>query len=318
MIAFSILEVPTYLKKKLLKKCIGVHVDYKRFNIKHNEIFWEIPLLLKKANDTDNSNMSFDGEVSFLRVSSPRWIAHQVIVAFIGIWPVAICYIEQYWNWQGLQWSKWRIDFYGAFFHFMDFIPDRYIRMYKKLCDLAELKKWVNVTRIDIACDFDFEFPQSGDNWIRPCKNSKRDVYMYKTDGKKNSFWYLSSKNSWYGVRIYNKKVDIMKNGKEKWYWGEKCIPKNWTRIEFEFYPPYSKMSDEELMKLCYHRITWDIHLELWMKFRPILEFSVENAYNYFERYAKSHWISIETLIDEIMWFHIYIEEKKEIYWLTE
>ena len=85
-------------------------------------------------------------------------------------------------------------------------------------------------------------------------------------------------------------------------------------RIEFEFYPPYSLKSDEELLKLSWARVTGSYDIFLGMTFRPCIKFEVENSYNYFTRYAKTHGISVEQLIDEIVAYHIFIEEKKEIY----
>jgi hypothetical protein len=37
-----------------------------------------------------------------------------------------------------------------------------------------------------------------------------------------------------------------VKSGKDHWY---QELPENWTRIEFEFYPPYSTKKPEELKK---------------------------------------------------------------------
>jgi hypothetical protein len=88
---------------------------------------------------------------------------------------------------------------------------------------------------------------------------------------------------------MYNKTVDVIKSGKENWYGGAEKIPEKWTRIEFEFYPPYSLMDDEELMRMCYEKTIGYGNIDLGMRFRPNYEFKIESAYVYFARYARNH-----------------------------
>lgn len=313
MEAFSIIQIPWYIKKKLKPKLIGSNIDYKRFNIKDRKIFDNLHLKAH-ANDLDNADILYEWEIALKRVYSPRWIAHNVLLSIVWWKPIWFAYIEIYWLWQWLKGSVWRIDFKGSFFHFYEQIPQRWKDIYAFLSKEKEWKSWsVRETRKDIAFDFLFPFPQSGDKWIVPSWNSKRNVECYKHQGKYNSFWYLAEKNTNYGVRIYNKLVDIRKNGKEFWYWWEEKLPKNWVRIEFEFYPPYSQKSDEELMAICAKRILWDAKIVLWLPYRPCFDFKVENAYSYFKRYAENHWITVEVLLDELMNYHIELEYKKEL-----
>lgn len=302
-------------------------MDYKRFNIKDRKIMKELFINSNQANDEDNSNTihDTDNEVTYMRVSSNNGIAHQVLVNIVNVWPVPIIQVEEHAPWRGLRWSVWRVDFYGAFFHFMDYIPKRYVREYEKLTELHKNEpENLRTTRKDVSLDFIFDFPQKGNNWIKPSPNSMRDVISYKHEWKYNSFGYLSNKNSGYGVRIYNKRVDVLRNrkwwkaNKSSWYGWIENIPENWTRIEFEFYPPYSLMSDEELIKICWERCTWSTKVNLWLKFRPKATFEIERAYNYFQNYAENHWITMEELMDQIITFHCYLEEKKEFYWLIE
>lgn len=309
----SILEIPDYIKKRYKRHILGVSIDYKRFNIRDRKLMDSLLLSAHKANNETNSNVAYDGEVAFVRVWSPRWVAHKVVMSVENIWPVPFCYVEIYWLGQGLKWSIAKIDFYGAFFHFIDIVPKRYLDLYTYLQDLSiqETQK-VKVTRIDVAIDVARAFPQNQGNWIKPCENSKREVQMYKHKGLFNSYWYLSDKNRWYGVRLYNKIVDIEKNWKQNWYWWSEKLPKNWTRIEYEFYDPYTKWNDDDLMRICAEKVLWDGQVSLWLKFRPCFDFKIELAYWYFERYAKSHGISMERLIKDIKDYH---EKMIELNW---
>ena len=311
MEAFSIIDIPPYIKTNLKRKLLGYNMDYKRFNIKDREILRAIHQFGREASDTDNSDIIYEGEVAMQRIRSPRWVAHNILLSIIGGKPIGFAYIEIYWPWQGLRGSVGRVDFKGSFFHFFDQIPERWKNVYKAL--IAEEGKRVRTTRKDVAFDFAFDFPQGGDKWICPSKNSKRSVECYKHNGLFNSFWYLAEKNTNYGIRIYNKIIDIEKNAKEFWYgWREK-MPKVWTRIEFEFYPPYSLKSDEELMKICSERLIWSGTISLWLPFRPCFEFKIESAYSYFRRYAENHWITIDILLEELVDYHTEQEYQKEL-----
>jgi len=309
MKALSILEIPDYKKKDFVKSLLWIQVDYKRFNIKSRKILDSLLMNSIRANDNDNANIAYDKEVAFIRIPCPRWIAHKIVFNVENIWPVPFAYIEVYWLGQWLQWSVAKIDFYGAFFHFFEFIPSRYMNLYDYLMEESKKQHYVRVTRIDIAMDFKMPFPQNFHNWIKPSENSKRDVDIYKHKWKFNSAWYLSNKNSWYWVRWYNKVIDINKQWKHNWYWWEKNIPNHWTRIEFEFYPPYSLKTDDELKKDVWEKLFWSGLINLWLQFRPCFEFKIENAYRYFTRYAEQHWIDFETLIDELISYHMKLEE---------
>jgi hypothetical protein len=243
-----------------------------------------------------------------------------VLIPVVGSKPVPILFIEEYWVGQGLKWSIARIDFYGAFFQFYDDIPVRYINMYKMLTEQQKIKdNWdIRCTRKDVFVDCEYEFPQKWHSWIKPSANSQRQVAMYKDKWLFNSYWYLAEKNSWYWVRIYNKLLEVKKDGKEFWYWWKDKLPKLWTRIEFEFYPPYSSdYSDDELIDIVQRRILWK-PVSLGMRSRPTFTFDIETAYTYFERYAKNHWLTTEELIQAILDHHLFLEEKREIYWLVE
>ena len=358
MEAFSILSVPEYIMKKNDKTIIGCNIDYKRFNIRSAKVLDNLFINFIRANNITNSNVAYDGEVAFIRaevppvrketmktvkfdpktdthlgvdkirykrIGSPRGVAHQIVISFENIGPVPIAFIEQYGKGQGLNNAVARIDFYGAFFHFYDWIPHRYQALYLELMYQAELhtseidgKKvnvkgdTVRVTRVDIAFDFAQPFPQNGGKWITPCANSKRDVELFRHRGKFNSYGYLSNKNSWYGVRMYNKLIDIDKLGKWNWYGGISKLPKEWTRVEFEFYPPYSSdYSDDELRVMCEKRLLRKGNISLGMKFRPTFDFKIVDAYAYFEKYAKNHGITMDQLIDEIVAYHVTLVEEK-------
>jgi hypothetical protein len=293
---------------------IWSNIDYKRFNIKDRKLLDGLLVASVKANDMDNANIAYEWEVAYIRVYTPRWVAHKVVVTMENVWPIPICFVEVYAQWQGLRWSVARIDFYGAFFHFKDFLPVRYIAMYNHLMDLSETcPEKVRITRIDVAFDFSDDFPQNGGKWITPSKNSWREVSCYRHKTKWNSYWYTSPKNSGYWVRMYDKLVDIAKQWKQNWYWWSEKLPTSWTRIEFEFYPPYAnRLRDDYLIEMVWERIMGKMFLPLWLVFRPCFDFKVEKAYTYFERYARLHGIKMEDLLDELIAYHIDLTSREE------
>lgn len=318
MEAFSILQIPKYQQNKLCVSTFAVGIDYRRYNIRDRKLWASLIVSNFYASDTDNNNTRYDWDVAYLRIKSPRGKAHQVLLPVIGAKPVPFLYVEEYGIGQWLKWSVARIDFYGAFFQFYDDLPQRYKNLYESIKAMAKnTDKKVWCTRIDIAVDCEYEFPQKWHKWIKPCLNSDRQVAMWKHHWLFNSYAYLSSKNSGYGVRIYNKTVEVLKDQKEFWYWGPDKIKEKWTRIEFEFYNPYSSMSEEELIDMVQERILGK-KVQLGMRSRPTFTFDIEVAYKYFERYAKNHWLTTDQLIEEILQYNLYIEEKREIYWLTE
>lgn len=303
MLAMSFLQIPEYKRKQLKRGLMWISIDYRRFSFTSRKVldgyiqeylpwyFW--------CSDSDNSSFSYQNNALISRVASPRGTAYQVIIAFENIWPVPIIYFEFYKEWLWMKDTVWRIDFYGSFFHFEDYIDDKYKELYKKLHSGLKNKD-SRSTRVDVAFDFTFPFPQDT-SWIVPSKNSDREVSFYKHENKINSIAYLSWKNSWYGVRIYNKNISVAKTGKENWYWWKEAIGNDWTRIEFEFYPPYSPKTDEEIIAICSKKLLNDETPNLNLKYRPNFVFNVENAYKYFERYAKNHGMTMNDLLDCLM-----------------
>jgi len=326
MEAMSIITIPEYIRKKLRKNIIGAWVDYRRFNIKSekilDEIFW---IRQHPASNDTNSNVVYDWQVAYQRIKSPRWIAHQAIIVIEWVWPVPIMMLEVYGKGQWLQGAIARVDFYGWYFRFKNIVPERFLKIEKMLMDVARDKirnHLVRQTRIDIAFDFNFSFPQGWWKWITPSKLSKRDLRDHRNPKTKrySGFSCLADKNSWYGIRIYDKLVESEDHRKENWYGWQWNLPKNWTRIEFECYPPYA--SDYEDFQLLQFMATRIIGSGEWiclgMTWRPPVAFKIETAYTYFVRYAKVHWISPEKLLEELAEYHKYIEEKKDFYWLID
>jgi len=303
MLAMSFLQIPEYKRKMLKKWLIWVDIDYRRFSFDSRKILdgyiQEYLPWYFGASDCDNSSFSYNSEALITRVASPRGTAYQVVIAFENIGPVPIIYFEFYKEWLGMKNTVGRIDFYGSFFHFNNYIDDRYRELYRKLHEGLKTGD-SRSTRVDVAFDFIFPFPQDT-SWIVPSKNSDREVSFYKHGWKINSIAYLSGKNSGYGVRLYNKNISVEKTGKENWYWGREAISNDWTRIEFEFYPPYSPKTDDEIISICSEKLLHDKYPNLNLKYRPNFVFNVENAYKYFERYAKNHGMTMNDLLDCLM-----------------
>lgn len=103
MQAFSILDVPKYQQKKLFDSVIGVQIDYKRFNIRDRKLLDGLLIASHNAENMTNTNVAYDGKIAYLRVNSPRGIAHQVIASFEEVGSVPFAYVEIYGQGQGLK-----------------------------------------------------------------------------------------------------------------------------------------------------------------------------------------------------------------------
>ena len=105
---------------------------------------------------------------------------------------------------------------------------------------------------------------------------------------------------------MYNKILDIDQKGKQSWY--TDTLPENMTRIEFEFYPPYSNINtSDSMISYCCDKIFGYPLKPLGLVYRPDMGFKLENAYEYFVRYAKSKGVSIDYLIKEMYNYHLTI-----------
>lgn len=303
---FSLLQIPENNLSIFQQNFLSSSVDYQRFSFSHlrefEDLLWNYFPWYDLV-DTNNSNSIFFTSAVLSRVPSPRGRAFQYIITIEWIWPVPLLFIEMYSNW--LKNSYGRIDFYGSFFHFFRFLPDRIQFLYNRLNDsYIDPSSSISCTRVDIALDFSCSFPKDVQKWIKPSKNSLRTAKCYNwIDDKFNSISYLTKKNSGYGVRMYNKTIDIQQKWKSLWYGS--ALPPDLTRLEFEFYPPYSSHTTEHLINLCSSRVFGSVVTPIWFPYYPDLWFNVENAYTYFIRYAKSKWLSISTLLEEINNFHL-------------
>jgi len=317
MKAFSLFQIPQKDLVFIRENFYSSNVDWKRFNFSNKKDFLDLiwdyfpgyNLL-----DCDNSNSRFFRDAVFLRVHSNLGLAFQYVVSIVGIWTVPICMVTVYSSW--LKDSVGRIDFYGAFFHFREYLSDRISKLYDYLdSEYIKPNSFVRCTRIDCAIDIAVPFPVDASSFFVPASRDKvkrkKVVKCYNpVDNVFQSVSYLPKKNSGYGVRMYNKIMDIKDKGKEFWY--QDSLPVHLTRIEFEFYPPYSNMNtSESMLQLCLSRIFWVDIKPLGLHFRPALWFNVENAYEYFCRYAKNKGITIGELIIELQNYHLEMERQK-------
>lgn len=299
MKAFSLFQIPKKDIHIYNKNIVSSSVDYKRFSFSDKSLFSKI---LQKYFfwfsflDSDNSNTKYFDYWTLSRVPSPRWKAFIFFINLVWFPPIPIIYIEEYSNW--FKNSVGRVDFYGAFFHFYNTIKDLPICSFFLELEELSLDNTIRCTRTDIAFDFSIPFPHDWVDYILPSDNSQRSVYAYYYKNKLNSVSYLTKKNSWYGVRMYNKNLDITQKWKDFWY---DIKYDNLTRIEFEFYPPYShEFSSHQLKSFISKKLLWTDIISLWLKYIPQKPFQIENAYNHFARYAKNHWVTIDYLIDEL------------------
>lgn len=281
----------------------NIGIDYQRFSFSDNDTMGRI-LNSYFPNtgiiDSDNSNTLYVHSGALTRVPSPRGFAYIYTLAFEGVGPVPVCFFEIYKNSFGG--SVGRVDLYGSFFHFESFLP---MELQHLKADLYEQwDKWyIRCTRQDVALDFEMSFPQNICDIITPSRHAKRWVSTYNNNWVLNSASYLTRKNSWYWVRVYNKILDIQQKGKDLWY---DKLPENLTRVEFEFYPPYSQINNSvEIQELVLDRLFGNKNLPIGFSFRPQLWFVIENAYAYFCRYAKSKWVGVDYLIEEITKYHL-------------
>lgn len=318
MQTLSLLTIPEYNQTRFRHKCFGVSIDWKRFNIRSQSILEKIWWLSRRAsNDTNNSTFFLDW-LTFQRIRSPNWVAHNISFAFEGTdgVPVSIpvVHVEVYRKWQWLKWSVARVDFYWAYFHFCHVVPEILRWMYSTLSTIAENSGGdeVNVTRLDICVDIACKFPQQGYKLITPSKNTKRKVksFMDPATNRWEGFSFDAQKNTNYGVRIYDKVVDIYAQWKDWWYENH---PQNWTRIEFEFYSPYSNMNEDVIFENVTKRVLWEWRSGFEMKYRPTTWFKPITAYYWFRAYAKRHKIEIPDLLAAITEQHkIYTHEKEK------
>ncbi len=311
---FSLFTLPEKKKHIFTENFKSSSIDFKRFSFSNKneflELIWDYfpgyNLL-----DRDNSNSRFFRDAVFVRVPSNLWLAFQYVVSIVWVWTVQLVRVEIYK--QSLSWCVGRIDFPWAFFHFREYTTDRINQLYD-FCENKYLleSSWIRCTRVDVALDFHTPFPKSPFSFLKPAKRDK--VKARKTIKAYNpiqwnfqSVSYLPKKNTWYGVRMYNKSLDIKDKWKEFWYWD---YPSNWTRIEFEFYPPYSNINtSDSIISLCNKWVFWHDIVSMGLTYRPPLWFNVENAYDYFLRYAKNKWISIKELLEELQNHLTFLEE---------
>lgn len=307
---FSILSIPAYMQKKYAKNCLGVTVDYMRFNIRDRKIFSSIIPMRESVLDLDNSNVEYIGGVSIQRVYSSRGVAFIYSQAIHYPWeehtakPVPFMFVEVYDPGQSLRGSIGRVDFYGAYFHFEEHIDAKFRECYSELLELSENQKnRVRRTRLDIAVDVGCEFPQNGGKWITPSANAKRGKKCYSTEWKWNSYSYLSQKNTGYWVRMYNKIIDTISKKKNGWY--SEVLEKvpHWTRIEFELYPPYSSdIPFQDIISGVKECVLWTNEVySLGLKYRKTEWISIEAVNRYFEAYAERHMLGVDYIIDELV-----------------
>ena len=303
MKAFSLLDIPNYQLEKMKRKYIWCSIDYRRFSFnslqKMNDYLLKYLSWHTGASNASNWSVSYNSTGCLIsRQKSPRWDSYQLIVWIEGVWPVPIIYFEIYRPDLAMWDSVGRFDFYGAFFHFRDQFDVIFSDMYDSM--IAEIRS----TRVDVAFDFNLPVIPSMIKWIKPSRNSKRHVRQFHDwkDNGMSGLSYLTNKNSWYGVRFYDKSLDCRNNGKKSWYWP--MSENDWTRIEFELYPPYSQRNDKEIIAMCSAWIGW-MDVSLWLHYRPSPWYLVPNAYAYFARYCKSMGITIDMLLDDLTSYHI-------------
>lgn len=317
MQAFEIFKIPDKKLPFFIKNFVKVWCDYRRFSFSVRDEFinvvktyfpnyWKI--------DSDNSNVAYLHSGSLMCVNGKQGRAYIYSVAYEGIGPVPLCYIEIYSEKSKLP-AAGRIDFYGSFFHFFDNVPPFLLDLYKYLDTIYQTKYSITCTRTDIAFDFILPFPKDWLHYYHPSKNAKKrkvnPYYDYTTGSPLlNSTSYLTKKNSWYGVRMYNKILDVRDKEKESWYID---LPQNLTRIEYELYPPYTKFSVSHLQNLISKKLLGSEIPPLWLEFRPNYGFKIENAYHYFRRYAKTKGIDLVEMLNLVKNYHLkYIWQQDE------
>lgn len=302
MKAFSFLDIPDYQIEKMKRKFIGVSIDYRRFSFSSLQMMDKYLMKYlswhKAASNASNGSVSYNWDGYLIsRQRSPRWDSYQLIVWIEWVWPVPIIYFEIYKPDLAMGDSVGRFDFYGAFFHFRDQFDTLLSDMYESMS--IEVKS----TRCDVAFDFEMPIIPSMVKWIKPSRNSKRHITPY-INSEWNISWlsYLTTKNSGYWVRFYDKRLDTASKGKKSWYWH--MSDREWSRIEFELYPPYSIDSDSGLINLC---SAWlgGMDISMGLHYRPCPWYLIPNAYTYFQRYCKNQWIPFETMLDDLTAYHI-------------
>lgn len=316
---FSFINLPEKNKQKNYENLINFDLDYLQYSCR--EIFVPIKFLnslwFSWTIDSDNSNVEYnpDYSLSLFRYDTKLW--HAYIITFLSPWfaPLPIISIEVYEAKQKRTLkTDGRVVLYWAFFRFKQIILEQCpaIITFANSLELGTMAMtshdWRSLykrTRVDIAFDIAWPLDQNFlKKYIKPHKNSKSVPRPYNHCDELwgwQSIGYVNLTTSW--IRVYNKILDIEKKNKQPWY------PDYWTwrkyetvtRIELVWGTRYAQHNIDTIKKISCYRILW---LDSLPNYKPIQRpksvYSPENAYEYFKRYAKNHWQSIESLIHDI------------------
>lgn len=303
---FNFLQFWEKSKKIFSQNHITTSIDYHRFSIKNYELLWNLLGRFLKANiDDDNSNSytSMNWEYTIEKRRTNLWYAYVYLYKIDWIGTYSLFSIEEF-NYQTMRltWSSWRIEFTGVYFHFEYDLPIDVQNLYFDLYENSLIEySWVVSTRVDVAVDCAVEVPFMM-AFVKKHKNSKKALRCYNwvfdesTERmiKKEQDWYkhwnfqsyayLPTKWKGYGIRVYNKHLDIAEKWKISWYaWSD--LPENWTRFEFVFMGNYcqqaniQKLIHQSHWALFWKPVSWDF------KYKPKAEYSLELTYRNLEKY---------------------------------
>lgn len=318
---------PNRAIQRLLKKTLfNRQLDYEIFSVENITLFSkdETPNRLgymKYADycaklwdwlskiDSDNSNEFYIEEhwLTVTKNKTPRWYFYNFYITFA--WKaVNIFTIEEFFG-KNITNDCWRFIFRGAFYYFSSEIPKHIIDTYfeiKSEWENTRNKDWqvIKRTRVDVAFDFDFPtFDYS--QFVKKSVNSKTAIKAYNPNDEWLYTWiqYLPTKsNKWYWLRIYDKHQDTKDKNKQFWYWDSVKDYKNWNRIEYEIYPPYSNQcSDEELFSWFSHILFWNENVnDRKIVWQPKSQYDSRNSLKTFIKYSKNHWVNVWTALTDL------------------
>lgn len=303
----NFLQIPDGLKKELKKNHISTNIDFHRLSIKHWNIIQSIfEKFIPVDPDTDNSNTIFNSEIdlSITKFLTRNWYWYDFKISIPWIWPIQACFLEIYsWSQAIMLKSLWRIDFAGWFFHLKKFLPTEIIDLYKILVAMEE-HKLTKTTRVDIAVDVEIEVPRMFFYIKKPSKVTKKDLKCYNfqldeeywtiIENEENwyskwnfqSYSYLPKKWKWNWIRVYNKFLDIIAKWKQSWYNFEDEKILKLTRFEFVYTSDCCEVNNiQRLIEISHSALFWET-LPLGLKYKTKSDFTLDNAYDYIDKYC--------------------------------
>lgn len=330
------LQIPKSAQKEFRENLINVSVDYMQYAC--YKISEPLKLMYNILGfdgliDTDNSNIQYNARLNLalMRAYTPKGTAYTLVFMYPGFEPVPILNIEIYSQDKvNMLKTEGKIVFYGAYFVFRNLIAEdapEVLRFHNQI-EISKTFKFSQKngkeiekplykrTRVDIATDVGVPMSKKWlTGYIQPHATSKHAIRPYAYDPLSEVFQsiaYIPRLTRGTGIRCYNKIEDMNRKNKKSWHptYGTEEHPVV-TRMEIIFGGDTAQDDIDTLIKYAKYRLLGDEDVKLKRQYKPQSQYSALSAYQYFEKYAKSHGKTLEQLLDDVTSIHIREEEAK-------